>query len=102
MILHTIFYLAHLKDSVVDTGNKYTITTRYHHHIYLKQGIELHFHPNSRTTILLIFGTKSMKILNYTVQKLCSNSCYVSVIQLCSSAMSIAVTGVVWSASAKT
>ena len=39
---------------------------------------------------------------NHSVQKLYSNSCYVSVIQLCSSAMFIALTPVVWSASAKT
>ena len=31
MILHTIFYLAHLK---VDTGNNYSITTRHRHHIF--------------------------------------------------------------------
>ena len=83
---------------VVDTGNKYTITTRHHHHKYLKQGLELHFHPNSRTTTMSIFGTKSTKILNHAVQKLYSNSCYVSVIQLCTSAMFIALTPVVWSA----
>ena len=42
------------------------------------QGLELHFHPYSRTTTLSILGTKSMKILNHAVQKLCSHSCYVS------------------------
>ena len=60
---------------------------RHHRHI---------FKTRPRTTISSklpkhnIFGTKSTKTLNYAVRKLCSNSCYVRGIQLCSWTMSIA------------
>ena len=87
---------------VVDTGNKNTITTRHHHHI---------FKTRPRTTFSSKLPNHNfVNIWNEIDENLksCSSKVIFKLllrkryIQLCTSAIFIALTPVVWSASAKT
>ena len=77
---------------VVDTGNKYTITTRHHHHIFKTRPRTTFSSKLPNHNFVNIWKEKTTKILNHAVQKLYSNCCYVSIIQLCTSDMFIALT----------
>ena len=63
---------------VVDTGNNYTITTRHHHHIFKTRPSRFSSKlPNHNFVNIWNENDEN------AVKKICSNSCFVSVIQLC-------------------
>ena len=92
--------------AVVDTGNNYTITTRHHHHNKTRPRTTFSSKlPNHNFVNIWNEIDENLKLCSSKVmfkQLLCLLTCLLSVIQFCTSAMSIALTGVVWSVSAKT